>query len=97
MNQERGGKEQGMRLTGVTTRSRKRRPITRRDWKSARRGEGRRRVWVGSRARGSASRPLFFALNAQHMRRSSPADWLGAAAMLLGVLSWGALAALLSA
>jgi hypothetical protein len=31
------------------------------------------------------------------MRRSSPADWLGAAAMLLGVLSWGALAALLSA
>lgn len=86
-----------MRLIGVTTRSRKRRPITRRDWKGDRRRGGQRRVWIGSRARRGAPRPLFLALSAQHMRRSWPADWLGAAAMLLGVLSWGALAALLSA
>ena len=86
-----------MRLSGVTTRSRKRQPITRRDWKSGRRRGGQRRVWIGSRARRSAPRPLFFALNAPHMRRSWPADWLSAAAMLLGVLSWGALAALLAA
>jgi hypothetical protein len=97
MNQERGRKEQGMRLIGVTTRSRKRRPITRRDWKSDRRRGGPRRVWIGSRARRSALRPLFFGLNAQHMRRAWLADWLGAAAMLLGMLSWGALAALLGA
>jgi hypothetical protein len=31
------------------------------------------------------------------MRTSWPADWLSAAAMLLGMLSWGALAALLGA
>jgi hypothetical protein len=31
------------------------------------------------------------------VKRSRPADWLGAAALLLGVLSWGALAALLGA
>jgi hypothetical protein len=30
------------------------------------------------------------------MRRSRPTEWLGAAAMLLGVLSWGALASLLA-
>jgi hypothetical protein len=86
-----------MRLIGVTTRGRKRRPITRRDWKSDRRRGGPRRVWIGSRARRSATRPIFFALSAQHMSRSWPADWLGAAAMLLGMLSWGALAALLGA
>lgn len=86
-----------MRLTGVTTRSRKRRPITRRDWKSDRKRGGPRRVWIGSRARRSASRPLFFWLNAQQMKRSWPGDWLGAAAMLLGMLSWGVLAALLGA
>ena len=86
-----------MRLIGVTTGSRKRRPITRRDWKSDRRRGGQRRVWVGSRARRSAPRPLFFGLSAQHMRRSWPAEWLGAAAMLLAILSWGALAALLGA
>ncbi len=85
-----------MRLIGVTTRSRKRRPITRRDWKSDRR-RGGPRVWIGSRARRSAPRPLFFGLIAQHMRRSWPGDWLGIAAMLLGMLSWGALAALLGA
>jgi hypothetical protein len=86
-----------MRLIGVTTRSRKRRPITRRDWKSDRCRGGQRRVWIGSRARRSATRPLFFSLSAQHVKRSWPADWLGAAAMLLGVLSWGALAVLLGA
>jgi hypothetical protein len=86
-----------MRLIGVTTRSRKRRPITRRDWKSTRRRGGQRRVWIGSRSRRSATRPLFSSLSAQHVKRSCPADWLGAAAMLLGVLSWGALAALLGA
>jgi hypothetical protein len=91
------GKEQGMRLIGVTTGSRKRRPITRRDWKSDRRRGGQHRVWIGSRARRSAPRPLFFGLSAQHMRRSWPAEWLGAAAMLLAMLSWGALAALLGA
>jgi len=31
------------------------------------------------------------------MKRSRPADWLGVVAMLLGMLSWGALAALLGA
>lgn len=85
-----------MRLIGMTARGRKRRPITRRDWKSARR-DGSRRVWSGSRARRRPARPLFFALSAQQVKRSRRADWLGAAAMLLGVLSWGAVAALLSA
>jgi hypothetical protein len=84
-----------MQLIGVTTRSRKRRPITRRDAKGARRGRAGR-VWIGSRARRPMARPLFSALSTQQMKRSRPADWLGAAAMLLGVLSWGALAALLS-
>ncbi|MGH7349073.1 MAG: hypothetical protein ACREI6_03590 [Candidatus Rokuibacteriota bacterium] len=77
------------------TRNRKRRPITRRDWKRDWRRSARRRVWVGSRSRVSAARPLFFALSAQQMARGRPADWLGAAAMLLGVASWGVLAALL--
>jgi hypothetical protein len=31
------------------------------------------------------------------MRTPRPAEWLGAAAMLFGVLSWGVLAALLGA
>jgi hypothetical protein len=31
------------------------------------------------------------------MRRPRPREWLGAAAMLLGVASWGVLAALLAA
>jgi hypothetical protein len=52
-------------------------------------------VWVGSRARAEAARPLFFALNAQQVARVRPADVFGAAAMLLGVVSWGVLAALL--
>ena len=86
-----------MRVIGVTTRSRKRRPITRRDPKSDRRRATARRIWIGSRARTRVSRPLFFALSAQHVMRPRAADWLGAAAMLLGVLSWGALAALLAA
>jgi hypothetical protein len=45
----------------------------------------------------SPERPLFFALRTQQVRRPRPADWLGAAATLLGVLSWGVLAALLGA
>jgi hypothetical protein len=52
-------------------------------------------VWIGSRARATARRPLFFALNAQQVATLRPADLLGAAAMLLGVASWGVLAALL--
>ncbi|MGH7299600.1 MAG: hypothetical protein ACREKQ_16430 [Candidatus Rokuibacteriota bacterium] len=73
----------------------KRRAITRRDWKRDWRRGARRRVWVGSRARASAARPLFFSLSAQQVKRARPADWFGAAAMLLGVASWGVLAALL--
>lgn len=86
-----------MRTTAVATRSsRKRRPITRRDWATDRRGRGKRRVWMGSRSRRAATRPLFFSLNAQQMKRSRLTDWIGAAAMLLGVASWGVLAALLA-
>jgi hypothetical protein len=44
-----------------------------------------------------AAAPLFLPLRAQHVRRPLAAEWLGAAAMLLGVLSWGVLAALLGA
>jgi len=84
-----------MRRGAVAIRSRKRRPITRRDWKCDWRRDARRRVWIGSRARAVATRPLFFALNAQQMATLRPADLLGAAAMLLGVVSWGVLAALL--
>ena len=83
-----------MRRAGVTMRSRKRRPITRRDWTCNWRRE-RRRVWIGSRARAAAARPLFLALNAQQVARVRPGDVFGAAAMLLGVVSWGVLAALL--
>jgi hypothetical protein len=79
----------------VALRSRKRRPITRRDWKCDWRRGRRRRVWIGSRVRTVAARPFFFALSAQRMKRPRPADWLGAAAMLMGVASWGVLAALL--
>lgn len=76
--------------------SRKRRPLTRRDWtRDWRRSRSKRRVWIGSRAKTGATRPLFFALSAQHMKRSRRGDWLGAAAMLLGVASWGVLAAML--
>jgi hypothetical protein len=84
-----------MRRAAVAIRSRKRRPITRRDWKCDWRQSRRRRVWVGSRARLAAARPFFFALSAQQMKRARSVDWLGAAAMLLGVASWGVLAALL--
>jgi hypothetical protein len=84
-----------MRRVAVATRSRKRRPITRRDWKSDWRRDGRRRVWIGSRARSAATRPLFFALSAQQVATVRPADLFGAAAMLLAVVSWGVLAALL--
>ena len=84
-----------MRRAAVAIRSRKRRPITRRDWKSDRRRDGRRRVWIGSRARLAAVRPLFFALNAQQVATVRPVDLLGAAAMLLAVVSCGVLAALL--
>jgi hypothetical protein len=84
-----------MRRAGVAIRSRKRRPITRRDWKCDWRRDARRRVWIGSRARAAATRPLFFALNAQQVATLRPADLLGAGAMLLGVVSWGLLAALL--
>lgn len=83
-----------MRRAGVATRSRKRRPITRRAWTCDWRCGVRRRVWIGSRA-GAAARPLFFALDAQQVARVRPSDVFGAAAMLLGVMSWGVLAALL--
>jgi hypothetical protein len=52
-------------------------------------------VWIGSRARAGVVRPLFFAPRAQQVAMVRPADLLGAAAMLLGVVSWGVLAALL--
>lgn len=84
-----------MRAKAVVLRSRKRRPITRRDWTRDWRRGGKRRVWIGSRAKAAAARPLFFGLIAQHVRRPMAADWLGAAAMLLAVASWGVLAALL--
>jgi hypothetical protein len=84
-----------MRRAVVVIRSRKRRPITRRGWKCDWRHDTRRRVWIGSRARVAAARPLFFALNAQRMARVRAADLVGAVAMLLGVVSWGVLAALL--
>ena len=87
-----------MRTSTVTLRSRKRRPLTRRDRRGdSRRQSGRRRVWVGSRAKARATDPLFLALRAQQVKRSSVADWLGAVAMLLGVASWGVLAAVLGA
>lgn len=86
-----------MRRMVMVTRGRKRRPITRRDWRSIARRRGRSRVWIGSRARTAVARPLFLALRTQQMRRPRPSDWLGAAAMLLGVVSWGVLAALLAA
>ena len=87
-----------MTTKAVAIRSRKRRPLTRRDWKGDRRRSSRkRRVWIGSRAKAGAGRPLFFGLVAQHMKRSRLADWLGAAAMLLAVASWGVLAAMLGA
>jgi hypothetical protein len=76
-------------------RSRKRRPITRRDWTCDWRRDARRRVWIGSRARASVGRPLFLALKAQQVTTLRAADLLGAAATLLGVASWGVLAALL--
>jgi hypothetical protein len=86
-----------MRRGTVATRSRKRRAITRRDWTSDWRRGAARRTWIGSRARASATRPLFFALSAQHVKRSRAAAWLGAGAAALGMLSWGVLAALLGA
>jgi len=86
-----------MRRVVMMTRSRKRRPITRRDWRSVARRRGRSRAWIGSRPRTGTARPLFLALRTQQMRRPRPCEWLGAAAMLLGVASWGVLAALLAA
>ncbi len=83
-----------MRRAAVATRNWKRRPITRRDWKCDWRRPARRRVWVGSRTR--AARPLFFALSAQQVATVRPADLVAAGAMLLGVASWGVLAALLA-
>jgi hypothetical protein len=84
-----------MRRAAVAIRSRKRRPITRRDWTRDWRRDARRRVWIGSRARAVAGRPLFLALRAQQVATIRAADVLGAAVMLLGVVSWGVLAALL--
>jgi len=44
----------------------------------------------------SGTRHFFLRATAQHVKRPSPAgDWLGAAAMLLGVTSWGVLLSLL--
>jgi hypothetical protein len=84
-----------MRRAAVAIRSRKRRPIARRDWTCDWRRNTRRRVWIGSRARAGVVRPLFLALSAQQVATIRPGDVLGAAAMLLGVVSWGVLAALL--
>jgi hypothetical protein len=82
----------------VAIRSRKRRPITRRDWtQDWRRRSGGRRVWIGSHAKTRTGRPLFLGSHAQQVKRPRPADWLGAAAMLLGMASWGVLAAVLGA
>jgi hypothetical protein len=86
-----------MRRSVTATRGKKRRPITRRDWRSGGRHRARSRIWVGVRPRAMAAAPLFLPLRAQHVRRPLAAEWLGAAAMLLGVLSWGVLAALLGA
>ena len=84
-----------MRRAGVAIRGRKRGAVTRRDGRATWRRGGRRRVWMGTRTRVGAARPLFLGLSAQHMERARPADWLGAAAMLAGVASWGVLASLL--
>jgi hypothetical protein len=84
-----------MRRAAVAIRSRKRWPITRRDWTCDWRRDARRRVWIGSRTRARAVRPLFLALSPQQVATIRPADLLGAAAMLMGVVSWGVLAALL--
>lgn len=84
-----------MRAMARMTRSRKRRAITRRDRRTGRRGV-RTRVWTGSHAR-VTEMPLFLPLKAQHMKTSPAVQWLGAAAMLLGMLSWGMLAAILGA
>ena len=86
-----------MRRMVMVTRGRKRRPITRSDWRSVGRRRGRSKVWIGSRARAGAARPLFLALSTRQMRRPRTSDWVGAVAMLLGVVSWGVLAALLAA
>jgi hypothetical protein len=80
-----------MRRAGTAVRSRKRHAITRRDHRVRR----RKRVWVGSRARAVATRPLFFALSAQQVERAWPTELFGAAATLLAMASCGALAALL--
>ena len=84
-----------MRAMARMTRNRKRRPITRRDWRSGSRA-ARTRVWTGSHARAVAM-PLFLPLKTQHMKMPPAVEWMGAAAMLLGILSWGRLAALLGA
>jgi len=84
-----------MRRAGVATHRWKRRPITRRDWKCDWRRGARRRVWIGGRARVSAARPLFLALNTRQVAIAWPVDVFGAAVMLLGMASWGVLAALL--
>lgn len=86
-----------MRLGARAVGGRKRRAITRRDWTRDWRRRSRRRTWVGTRVRQGPARPLFFALSTQQVNRPRPADWLGAAATLLGILSWGVLAALLGA
>jgi len=41
--------------------------------------------------------PLFLPLKTQHMKMPPAVEWMGAAAMLFGILSWGMLAALLGA
>lgn len=87
-----------MSTRAVAILSTKRRALTRRDWtRDWRRSRGKRRVWIGTRAKAGPRRPLFLALSAQHMKRSRLADWLGAAAMVLGAASWGVLAAMLAA
>lgn len=84
-----------MRAVATRTRSRKRRPITRRDRRAGVLGT-RTRVWTGSHARVVAM-PLFLPLKTQHMKMPAAMEWVGAVTMLLGLLSWGMLAALLVA
>jgi hypothetical protein len=87
-----------MRLAAGAIRGRKRRAISRRGWTCAGRRRGRTRTWVGiTHERSSVAPTPFFPPNAQQVSRTGPADWLGALATLLGILSWGMLAAMLGA
>lgn len=63
---------------------------------SPRRARQPRRVYVGGAVTRHASATFFFRRTTQHVTALPCfADWLGAAAMLGGILSWGALLLLL--